>query len=378
MNKSIKKLETPCVLVDENKLKHNIGKMQKKANFADVFLRPHIKTHKNLYIAAMQMNAGATGITASKISEAMLFLKAGFPSITIAYPIVDVSKMLRLLKAPKTHLTDLYLICDSKECFQTILEGTDEVGYPVSVYIKIDVGLNRCGFKPNDAMILKLASEIKAAKRMYFKGLLSHAGHVYAATNRLEVRQIAREQVLILHSVKNKLSQAGIVVERISIGATPSLISSPKIGGVSEIRPGNYVFLDRTPLHQDLIERSEIALSILGTVISENEGFYIIDTGSKVLSSDIGAHGTNAFSGYGLVYPLKEFADIKSEFVIEKLSEEHGFVKKRNEYLLKIGEKIRILPNHACAVMNLANHFYLVNEKRVVKELTVDARGKVI
>ena len=378
MNKSIKKLETPCVLVDDHKLKYNIHEMQEKANVSGVFLRPHIKTHKSLYIAAMQMNAGAIGITTAKISEAMLFLKAGFPSITIAYPIADVSKMVRLLKAAKTHLTDLYLICDSKVCFQTILESTDEVAYPVSVYIKIDVGLNRCGFKPNDPMIVKMATEINAAKRMYFKGLLSHAGHVYGAINRLEVRRIAREQVLILYSIKNKLSQAGIIVEHISVGATPTLVSAQKIEGISEIRPGNYVFLDRTPLHQGLVERTDIALSVLATVISENEDYYIIDAGSKVLSSDIGAHGAKNFSGYGLVYPLKEFPEIQSEFIVEKLSEEHGFVKKRKEYLMKIGERVRIIPNHACAVMNLTNYFYLVNEKRVVKKLSVDARGMVV
>ncbi|MFK7936872.1 MAG: alanine racemase [Saprospiraceae bacterium] len=375
---SIANLTTPAVLVDRNVLLHNILQLQRRADQFNIEVRPHIKTHKSIHIAKMQMENGAQGITAAKVSEAIIFIEAGIPSVTLAYPIVNEEKAEILFRMATEKFCELRLVIDSLLSFEIIKKAAQKFQKTVAIYIEIDTGLHRCGLSPTHPLIVDLAHRIQASTFLIFKGLCSHAGHSYAAIDRQQVKRIAAEELQQLRTAKKMLRLNSIDrIEIIAVGSTPTVLATDSFAGIEEIRAGNYVFMDRTPLRLDLIKKKHIALTVLATVVSVNEHYYIIDAGSKTLSSDRGAHGVIGMEGFGLVYPLQKYRNKKKKMLITQLSEEHGFVRRREGVKLKIGDKVRIIPNHSCVVMNLVDRFFLTQNGDVIEELPVDARGTI-
>ncbi len=376
IGKSITAIETPCVLLDETRLKNNIQLIQQIAAARNVCVRPHIKTHKCFDILRLQIDAGAVGITASKTDEALMFINNGVESVTIAYPLVVDSKLDRLIQACRSRDVDLRLIADSFAGVEAISRVAKRYDTKVNIFLKIDVGLHRCGLTEDDPLLIQLANAINHDLSLNFLGLLSHAGHAYGVPTADDVRQIAREECQIMGRVQRQLERSGIEVKEISVGSTPTVLASDSYDGITEIRPGNYAFMDRTPLRLELIEPNQIALSVLATVVSANSDYFIVDTGSKVLSSDLGAHGIAGMKGYGLAYPVDEFENKEYETLVLKLSEEHGFVARRN-FDLPIGSKIRVIPNHSCVAANLANTYTVIRDDEVIDQWEIHARGKV-
>lgn len=374
--KSISSIETPCALLDKSRLQDNIHNIQRIADTQHVNVRPHVKTHKCLEIFQLQDEAGAVGITASKTDEALTFINNGVQSVTVAYPLVVDSKLDRLVAVSSSHRVDLRLTLDSFYGLEMITRVAKRHGAEINIFLKIDVGLHRCGVREDDPLVLELARAIQEESSLNFLGLLSHAGHAYGAENSDQVRQIARNEYQILNRVRAKLEKKQIRVKEISVGSTPTVLASEDYDVITEIRPGNYVFMDRTPLRLGLIQSQQIALSVLATVVSVNPEYFIIDAGSKVLSSDQGAHGIAGMEGYGLAYPLEHFDDFSHEMVVLKLSEEHGFVSRQN-FDLPIGSVIRINPNHSCAVANLADSYVIANGDQVIDKWQIAARGQV-
>lgn len=376
--KYLSDIETPCVIVDRDRLQDNIQSIQGIANTHKINLRPHIKTHKCPEIAKMQIKEGAVGITASKTGEAVVFMENQITSsVTIAYPLIVESKLDGLLKSSRLHNIELRLMADSEEGINIISRSAIKKEMKIGVFLKIDVGLHRCGVQENEPILMELVQKIVRDSSLNFLGLLSHAGNAYAKKNRSEVLEVALEEHKILSRVRQTIEKEGIAVNEVSVGSTPTVLASNIYDGITEIRPGNYVFMDRTPLRLGLIKPEQIALTVLATVVSRNSDYFIIDAGSKVLSSDLGAHGTSGGTDYGLVYPLERFQQEEYEMKVMKLSEEHGFVA-RGKYDLKIGDKMRIIPNHACAVANLADSYSVVENDQVVDQWKIEARGKVL
>ena len=373
----LSQIETPAVLVDRERLLGNIDRAQALANRHDVALRPHVKTHKCVEIARLQLERGAVGVTTSKVDEALVFIEAGVPSVTVAYPLVDEAKVRRLLAAAEAHGTDLRVSVDSRLAVEMLARVAGELRMRVGALVEIDVGLRRCGLRENDPEIVELARLVRNSGGLRFTGLLSHAGHAYGAASADEVAQIAAEERGILKRVRQTLETAGIEVAEVSVGSTPTVLASEAYDGITEIRPGNYVFMDRTPLRLGLASMEEIALTVLATVVSRNNDFFIIDAGSKVLTSDLGAHGTPGAGGYGLAFPLAEPLPAGSSLTIARLSEEHGFLP-RAESDLPIGTKVRIVPNHACPIVNLADELVVVSAGSEVDRWRVAARGRVL
>jgi D-serine deaminase-like pyridoxal phosphate-dependent protein len=369
-------VETPVVLVDLDRLKNNIMLIQEIADARGVRLRPHIKTHKCLEIARMQRDAGAAGITASKVDEALVFVRAGFHSLTLAYPLVADEKLDRLLKASGSENVDLRLIVDSLEGVASISRAAERHGMLIHVFLKVDVGLHRCGLKEGDPLLVKLAQEIEDYPLLSLAGILSHAGHIYGSKDSEEALCIAREEARIMMGVREQFENEGMRIGEVSVGSTPTVLASDRYEGITEIRPGNYVFMDRTPLRLKLIGAERIALSVMAMVVSANDEYFIVDAGSKVLSSDTGAHGIKGMEGYGLAYPVERFQDQDREMALVKLSEEHGFLA-RQDFDVPIGARVRIVPNHACVVANLADSYLIVEQDRVVDRWPVAALGKV-
>ena len=364
-------LPTPYVEIDEERLMRNLKAMQQRANQAGVALRPHIKTHKNLAIAGRQLELGAIGVTASKPEEALVFVEAGVPSVTIAYPIVRSESIERLVKSAKVHQTELQFIAAHEMGIEAIGAAAQTYGVKLGVFLKIDVGLGRVGVKPQDPATIQLAEKIARHPHLTFEGLLSHAGHSYGSKSVEQLTSIANKEAQDLLELAEKLKKSGIEVPHISVGATPTCLGAAIPEGITEIRPGNYAFLDRTALRLGIASSDDLSLSVIATVVAYNDHHFIVDAGSKTLSSDLGAHGSGG-SGFGIAVNVR---DATHAWEVERLSEEHGFVRF-SDTPPAIGSRVRIFPNHSCAVVAQFDRVTLRKLDGRPHILKTDARGR--
>jgi D-serine deaminase-like pyridoxal phosphate-dependent protein len=387
---SLQDIDTPAVLVLEERLVRNIRAMQARADAAGLALRPHVKTHKCPEIAALQLGAGAVGLTAAKVDEALVFLDQGCPDLTLAYPLLAAEKLDRLLDGVTRAGARLRCIADAPEHADVLSAAAKRHATRIDALIKIDVGLHRCGLRENDPGLIPLARRFAedGDAGLRFAGILSHAGHAYGATGEAEALRIAREEAVIMGRVKARLVDAGLPVPTVSVGATPTALalgdfSELKRAGVTELRPGNYVFLDRGALRLGLAGLEDIALFALATVVSANKDSLILDAGAKTLGLDLGAHGFGAAEyGYGLAF----FSTNGQDFIFEdkpariaRLSEEHGVVE-RDGREIRLGTRALLVPNHSCAVANLAERLLLVRADGAMERplfWNVAARAKV-
>lgn len=377
IDKDILTIDTPRVVVDYDVMLANIQMVHGYARRYRIDIKPHVKAHKCLDIAKIQMEEGAAGLTASKVDEAAVFFNGTCKSFTIAYPLVEFNKIQRILSSTRQFDLDMSLMVDSEEGYHAIATMCERLNVKVKIFLKIDVGLKRCGLSPDDPKIHQLSKKISEHNLLEFSGLISHAGHVYRSKDIQEVINIAQNELKILFRIRKLLLDYNIEIRKISIGATPSLLAGIDLQGISEIRPGNYVFMDRLNWKIGLIAPEQIALTVIATIVSKNKSHFIIDSGSKVLSSDTGVHGSKILDGYGLAYPAEKFLEEEYKMKIIALSEEHGFIARSN-FDLPICSKIRIIPNHACPVVNLTDSL-VVHRKNIINNVwKVHARGKVL
>jgi D-serine deaminase-like pyridoxal phosphate-dependent protein len=365
---------TPFIEVDGPRLNRNIVKMQEIADHSGVSLRPHIKTHKSIEIARRQIEAGAIGLTASKASEAEVFVQSGFKDVLMAYPVIQASTIRHLLALARSEQACLSFIAGDAVGVKALSEAAVGAGCVVQVFLKVDVGLGRIGVKPRTASALDVARQLTAAAGLKFAGLLSHAGHAYGATSREAIAAVAQAEAAELVALRQQLEATGIVDLAISTGSTPTALGAPIAAPADEIRPGNYAFLDLTALRLGIASADELALSVVASVIAVNDAHAIIDAGSKMLSSDHGPHGTGG-GGYGCAISM-DAAGKASAFHIERLSEEHGFLALEGRSL-SVGNRVRIFPNHSCAVIALSDRFALRDSDGSFKTYPIDARGKL-
>ncbi len=363
---------TPYIEVEEKRLTRNIKAMQQRADAAGVAMFPHVKTHKSLHIARQQLAAGARGITASKPSEALIFAEAGIASIILAYPIVHAASLDRLLPAVKARGVELRTIAASQTGVHALSQAASRHGIEIGVFLKVDVGLGRVGLKPDDPAAPELCASIAGAPGLRFAGLLSHAGHAYGAPEPHALAKIADDEAEALAGLAERLRQRGIAVDCISVGATPTCVGAPLPREVDCIRPGNYVFLDGTALRLGICTADDLALSVVARVVASNDAHFIIDAGSKSMSSDRGAHGMGG-AGFGTVVSAEGDGET-GLWTLERLSEEHGFVPHSGRPL-PLGSRVRVFPNHSCASIANFDNFVLARADGTAANLPVDARN---
>jgi D-serine deaminase-like pyridoxal phosphate-dependent protein len=364
---------TPRVAVDVERLKFNIANMQALASKAGVRLRPHSKTHKSPVIARWQIEAGAVGICCAKLGEAEVMAEAGIEDIRLPYPINPANADRVLALQDRTRLS--FIVDDPGVAEQWSTKMT-AAGRKASVLVKVDVGFHRCGVSPDAPDVSSTIRRIAGLPGLDFLGLLSHAGHGYGAGSVEELLQIAKRESEILNRLASDLRTSGRPVEEISVGATPTARFIEAQQGVTEMRPGNYVFFDRTQAGLESARLDQCALHVIATVVSRPAPTRVIfDAGSKVLTSD-GLRGFGMRAGHGLVYSSLDAGVPDPSIVIERLSEEHGVARVQPSCPLRPGDRVRILPNHSCVVTNLADELLLVEGTAIVDRLPVAARGK--
>ncbi len=372
-------LHTPAVLVERPRLLANIARMQAAANAAGVTLRPHAKTHKSPVVAALQIEAGAAGICCAKLGEAEVFVEAGVHDVRLPYPLqpADASRVLALQQHAR-----ISFIVDNLPVARRWSEAMAAARQRVEVLVKIDVGFHRCGIEPDTASAVAFLRAVDALPGLRLQGILSHAGHAYHAHSEDELRQIAVAERDTMAAIAAAARGASLPTLEVSAGATPSARQSLEAapGAFTEFRPGNYVYLDRTTLGLGAGVRSDCALTVLATVVSApTPDRVVLDCGSKTLAADL-ARGFTPSTGYGDVY--RNLVPTAAEqpdphLHVERLSEEHATVRvDSGAAVLRPGDRVRVLPNHACVVSNLVDQAWLVEGGQVIDPLPIAARGR--
>ena len=346
-------IETPAILVDLSIVEENIKKYQKYCNDIGLSLRPHIKTHKIPDLAKLQLAAGAIGITCQKISEAEAMIsEGGISNILITYNILGGSKLRRLKELSEK--VNVSVVADNIFCIKGLSETFKDALQPLTVLVECDTGALRCGVvTPQEACLL--AKEISVQPGLKFGGLMTYPPASKA------------EQInLFLETAKRLIELEGLSVDTVSLGGSPNMWEVDRIPVATEYRIGTYIYNDRSLMERGVCSEENCALSVLVTVVSTpTPERAVVDSGSKVLTTDL-----FGLEGYGYVIGCPELN-------ITQLSEEHACIVSNNPTNLEIGQKLRIIPNHACVVSNMLDEVVFIKENMVVKTQRVVARGKV-
>lgn len=349
-------LDTPALVVDLDVMERNLSRMADYARQHGLRLRPHTKTHKIPALGAKQLALGAVGLTVAKVSEAEVMLAAGDGDLLVAYPIFGAEKMRRLVEvARKSRVT---VSVDSVEAARPIAEAARAAGVSIGVLAEVDAGLHRVGVRPE--VFVDLLRGLAGLDGIELRGMAFYPGHI-------KNQDLAAVGALssLIEGLVAEAAAAGFALPVVSGGSTPTEWHSHLVKGMNEIRPGTYIFNDRNTIISGACQAEDCAATIIATVVSTAvPGQFVIDGGSKTFSSD-----KAAADGFGV------FLDAP-DALFEKMNEEHGYVKHAG-HQRKVGERVRILPNHICVAVNLHERVYGVRGEEVVETWTVDGRGKL-
>lgn len=361
----IREVYTPAVLLDLDILERNVGRFAAEAAAHGKQLWPMLKTHKSLELAALQAAAGAAGFLCGTLDEVEALAAAGYRRLMYAYPAADPLSIKRLLRVAER--CDLILRVDGIEAARALNAAAREAGLRLSYTIIIDAGLHRFGIPPEKAG--DFAGELQQFDSLVFRGLSTHPGHVYAAGSAEELPRYCEDERAAVRTAVESLRAAGFTPEIVSSGSTPTFRDTVGDLLLNVYHPGNYVFMDAIQLSTGTAREEDCALTILASVISHpREDLFLCDAGAKCLGLDQGAHGNSSIRGYGVVLG-------HPELTVAGLSEEVGKLHVEGKTDLQVGDRIRIIPNHACSSANLTSYYVGHRGETVERLIPVDIRG---
>jgi D-serine deaminase-like pyridoxal phosphate-dependent protein len=337
-------VETPSLCVDLGRMQRNIEGMIERLTAKGVTCRPHVKSHKNIEIGQRQLAAGAKGLTAATIGEAEVFVGAGVTDVFIAYPLWVSDVKARRLRAllENAHVAIGLSSVAAAENLSRALGGSSSL----DVLIEVDSGERRSG-------VLDAAEALEVARAcdrfgLNLKGVFAHAGHSYAGAS--AVAGAARDEASSLVTTAEALRQAGQRVETVSAGSTPTALLSA-VEGVTEERPGTFVFGDRQQVVLGAQRADDVALFVATTVVQVTGDRFVIDAGAKVLTKDL----PTTVEGYGA---FADYPDAR----IERIYDHHGVVDARGGPVPAVGDRLALIPNHVCPVTNLARELIILDD----------------
>ena len=350
-------VETPALLLYRDVMERNLKHMADRAKRLGVALRPHIKTHKCLELGRRQAAQGAQGVTVSTLFEAEAFARGGFSDLTWAFPL------------DRTHLPHVKRVTDSGATLRVILDDLQTAkalsGTGLHVWLKVDCGYHRAGVDPSSRYGLDVARELGAERGVTFDGILSHSGHAYRTRNKDEAAQVAEQERQVMAWFAELLRKDGLPVRGVSVGSTPAMAAVKDLTGVTEARPGNYIFYDRTMVLIGCCEPQDVAVSVLATVVSHQPGasHFVVDAGALSLSKDLGPAHLGLETAFGEVkgHP---------ELTVASVSQEHGLIRAAApaaiEGKFKVGEQIEIIPNHSCLTEAHFDEYVVIEGGRMI------------
>lgn len=355
-------LETPIPVVDLDVMERNLDRMAAYAHKHGLHLRPHTKTHKSPWIAAEQIRRGAIGLTCATPREAEA-MGAVSSDILLGFPAVG-GKAKRIAAIPKS--VDVTVSLDSEIALIDLAAAAHSAGRSVGVYVELDLGMHRVGVSSAE-QAAELATLVTQTRPLEYSGIAFYPGHI---------RDNVGDQGPSLEMLSARLEEALDVMDTFGVrhpvvsgGSTPTVWRSHQIRGMTEIRPGTYVFNDRTTAMIGACDWSDCALTVLATVISTAvDGQAVIDAGTKSL----GREPIRGVAGEGFGSLLEH-----PEVTVRGMSEEHGILElKDSDWKPEVGERVRVIPNHVCIVVHLFDEIVGIRGGSVEKRWPVEARGR--
>lgn len=331
-------VETPVGFVELERVRANARRVVEYAAAHGLAWRPHIKTHKSRTVAAIQLEAGARGLTVATLREAEVMASLT-GDILLAYPPVGEPKLTRLLSLPER--LDLKVALDSEEVLVPLGRAAADAGRSVGVLVEQDVGMGRVGL-PNAADVTELAVRAAATDGVEFRGVMFYPGHIRMSEDE-QTEHLAGVSARVRETLEG-LDGAGLDPEIVSGGSTPTLWRSHEVEGLTEIRSGSCIYYDREGLDIGVASEADLAYTVLATVVSTAvPGRAVVDAGSKALSKEARGGG----DGFGVLFG-------RPEVPVVSLSEEHGVLDlAATDWAPRVGERVRIVPNHVCVSVNL-------------------------
>jgi D-serine deaminase-like pyridoxal phosphate-dependent protein len=361
-------LETPCLLLDIDRLERNCERMLARAGTLGVKLRPHLKTAKSVDVASRAVD-GSRSITVSTLKEAEHFARHGYTDIVCATAIVP-AKLAHAVRIRETTGCDLILVTDAVALVREAARFAQENRAGFSFLVEIDCGEHRSGLPATDVSVVELARAIHASPQLRFRGVLTHAGHSYGTDDPGEVAKIAAIERDAAVTAAARIRDAGVPCEIVSVGSTPTVLHAEHLRGVTEARAGIYMLWDLAQLSRNMCREDEIAVSVLASVIGHNRQgrALILDAGALARSKDIGANKYLPGAGYGYVCDANSLARLGT-LAVDVVHQEHGTVTVDDESWferLVVGSLVRILPNHACLTCAGYENYQVVRGTAVV------------
>lgn len=355
-------LLTPAAVVDLDRMEANLDRMAVYVRSHGLGLRPHTKTHKSPELAAEQVRRGASGLTVAQLHEARV-MGAASPDILLAHPPVGAPKLQRLLGLPAELRVTVAL--DSDAALDGLAAAARTAGREIGVLVELDLGMRRVGIA-DPAEVVRLCRRCVQSEGVRWRGIMFYPGHIREHVSQQEpvIERVDAE----LQRVLQLLRDAGLEPEIVSAGSTPAAFSSHLLGGLTEIRPGTYIFNDRTTAATGACAWDDCAYTVLATVVSiAVPGQAVVDAGSKALFRE-DLRGVDA-GGFGALLD-------RPDIVVSGMSEEHGILDlSGTDWRPRVGDLVRIVPNHVCVSVNLHPVAWGVRGERIERSWPVVARG---
>ncbi|QDG78352.1 DSD1 family PLP-dependent enzyme [Labrenzia sp. PHM005] len=354
-------LETPSLIVDEQRMTRNIRRLADHIKIKGGTLRPHLKTVKSKEIAKRLLTDGTGPATVSTLAEAEVFAEMGVRDITYAVGITP--QKLDRVAAIQTRGCDLSVILDSVAQAQAVADASERLGQKIPALIEIDCDGHRSGVAPEDPVLLEIGKILADSAEL--RGVLTHAGESYEVSGKKAHADFAEMERRGATRAADRLRAAELPCPVVSIGSTPTAHAVQNLEGVTEVRAGVYVFFDLVQAGIGVCDVDDIALSVLTTVLGHqrDKGWIITDAGWMAMSRDRGTAAQEADQGYGLV--CDETGKVLPDLIVIKANQEHGIIALRPGSTtplpdLPLGTRLRILPNHACATAAQYGAYHVV------------------
>jgi len=347
----LSELDTPVLILDRGRLEANVARMSARARALGVDLRPHMKTSKSAEVGRLATVGHSGGITVSTLKEAEYFAEHGFADMIYGVGI-SLDKLVRVARL-QAGGARVAVITDSLDVARGIGARAAELGARFEVLIELDTGDGRAGLGPDSEALIEIGQALDGAADVDLRGVLTHAGQSYGCREIADLEAVAETERAGAVAGAERLRAAGLPCPVVSVGSTPTAMHARNLEGVTEMRPGVYVFNDvfQADIHSCAL--GDIAVSVLATVTGHHRarGEIVIDAGGLALSKDRSTQSGPRDIGYGLVVDAAGGASLP-ELHVARVSQEHGVVTAPGGALpfdaLPPGARVRVLPNHAC------------------------------
>ncbi|MBI2765169.1 MAG: DSD1 family PLP-dependent enzyme [Chloroflexi bacterium] len=348
-------LDTPCLLLDLERVEGNIAAMAAFFEGKAAGIRPHFKTPKTPEVAWRQLAAGAVGITVAKLGEAEVLADARLGPILMANQVVGRVKLDRLMTLLARGV-DITVAVEAEENIWELAEAAKRTGQTPAAIIEVDGGMHRCG-TATPAETVRLAQLLEESGIRY-RGLMGYEGHAVLLPDAAERESKASASLGIVITHAEALAEVGMAPEIVSVGGTGTFAIAGEWPGVTEIQAGSYVFMDGR--YQTVLPgKFRCALTLLTTVISVHEGYAVCDAGLKSLTGEFGM-------------PASEDGRIK----VRGLSEEHAHLVGEGVAGLRLGDRVQLVPSHGDTTLNLHDVYHVTRDGEVIDEWPILAARK--